>query len=134
MRCLIVDDEVFTRELVAAQLAGMAECEGAAGGEEAIAKFTAALTGNNPFDLVLMDIVMPEMNGHETAKAIRSVEKEKGVEGGKGVKIVMLTALNTVEAAMESFCSAQSAAYIVKPVSKEKLHGTISKLGLLRRQ
>lgn len=132
MKCLVVDDEVFTRELVVSMLDGMAECEEAASGGEALTKFSAALESDTPFDLVLMDIMMPGMNGHETAKAIRSAERGRG-GGGQNVKIVMLTALNTVEDAMESFCSAQSAAYIVKPVSREKLHATISKLGLKKK-
>lgn len=133
MKCLIVDDEGFSRELVATLLNDVAECEQAASGSEAVAKFTAALD-DVPFDLVLMDIVMPEMNGHEASKAIRTIEKEHGLDMGKRAKIVMLTALNSTQDAMESFCSAQSAAYIVKPVSKENLYNVISKLGLLKKK
>jgi two-component system, chemotaxis family, chemotaxis protein CheY len=77
---------------------------------------------------------MPEMDGHEAARSIRSIEKERGIQGGERVNIVMLTALNSPQDAMESFCTAQSAAYLVKPVSKEKLSGIISKLGLNRKR
>ena len=134
MRCLIVDDEGFSREFVATLLKDIAECEEAATGNEAVAKFTAAQEGGAPFDLILLDIMMPEMNGHDTAKAIRSIEKERGLDLNNRVKIVMLTALNSTQDAMESFCSAQSAAYIVKPVSRENLLGVISKLGLSRKK
>lgn len=133
MKSLIVDDESFTREFVATLLDGVAECDEAACGSDAVAKFGAALTSGAPYDLILLDIVMPEMNGHETAKAIRAIEKEQGLEIGRRVKIVMLTALNSPQDAMESFCSAQSAAYIVKPVSRENLFGVIGKLGLLKK-
>jgi two-component system chemotaxis response regulator CheY len=133
MKCLIIDDEEFNREFVATLLEGVAECDGATGGNEAVAKFCLALDGEAPYDLILMDIIMPDMNGHETAKAIRAIEKERGFEVGKRIKIVMLTALNSPRDAMEAFCSAQSAAYIVKPISREKLLGIISKLGLLKK-
>lgn len=134
MKCLIVDDEGLNREFVATLLMGAAECEEAVNGSEAVTKFRAALESDVPFDLVLLDIMMPEMNGHETAKAIRSLEKEHGLDMGHRVNIVMLTALNSPQDAMESFCSAQSAAYIVKPVSKENLFNVITKLGLLKKK
>ena len=134
MKCLIVDDEGFSREFVATLLKDIAECEEATTGSEAVAKFSAALESGAPFDLMLLDIMMPEMNGHDTAKAVRSIEKEHGLDLRKRVNIVMLTALNSTEDAMESFCSAQSAAYIVKPVSRENLLNVISKLGLLRKK
>lgn len=132
MKCLVIDDDGFSREFVASMLNDVAECDQAASGSEAVEKFSAALDGGNPYDLLLMDIMMPEMTGHETAKTIRSIEKNQGIEVGKRVNIVMLTALNTPQSAMESFCSAQSAAYLVKPVSKEGLVKVISKLGLLK--
>ena len=58
------------------------------------------------------------------------IEKEQKIE--KRVNIVMLTALNSANDAMDSFCNAQSAAYLVKPVSKTGLFNVMSKLGVLR--
>jgi two-component system, chemotaxis family, chemotaxis protein CheY len=134
MKCLIVDDDEFNRDYVAALLGNETECEYAGNGRDAVERFSGALEGNAPFDLILLDIMMPEMDGHEAARSIRSIEKERGLHGGERVKIVMLTALNSPQDAMESFCTAQSAAYLVKPVSKEKLAGIISKLGLNRKR
>ena len=131
MKCLIVDDEVFCREFVATLLSATADCSQASGGMEALEKYNAALATDEPFDLVIMDIMMPGMSGHDAAKAIRHIEKEQ--KTAKRVNIVMLTALNSSNDAMESFCSAQSAAYLVKPVSKEGLFNVLSKLGLIKR-
>jgi two-component system, chemotaxis family, chemotaxis protein CheY len=131
MKCLIVDDEVFCREFVATLLNGTADCDQAGSGTKAMELYTAAIASENPYDLIIMDIMMPEMSGHEVAKAIRKVEKEQALE--KRANIVMLTALNSANDAMESFCNAQSAAYLVKPVSKDGLFKVISKLGLLKR-
>lgn len=131
MKCLIVDDEEFCRDFVATLLSAIADCQQAGSGMEALEKYNAALASDEPFDLVIMDIMMPGMSGHDAAKAIRHVEKEQ--KTGKRVNIVMLTALNSSNDAMESFCSAQSAAYLVKPISKEGLFNVLSKLGLMKR-
>jgi len=131
IKCLIVDDEMFCREFVAALLRSTAECHQASSGTEALEKYSSALASNDPFDLIILDIMMPGMNGHDAAKAIRNLEKEKMPD--KNVSIIMLTALNSANDAMESFCHAQSAAYLVKPVSKEGLFNVVAKLGLLKR-
>ncbi|HKZ17840.1 MAG TPA: response regulator [Geobacteraceae bacterium] len=133
MKCLIIDDDEFNRDFVATLLGDVAECDEAANSEEGVAGFTEALQSDAPYDLIFQDIMMPGINGHETAKTIRSIEKAKGIQAGKGVRIVMLTALNSPQDAMESFCAFQSAAYVVKPVSKEKLLDVISTLGLLKK-
>jgi two-component system chemotaxis response regulator CheY len=134
MKCLIIDDDEFSRDYVATLLGNEAHCDEACNGTDAVAKFACALESEVPYDLVLLDIMMPDMNGHETARAIRSIEKEHGLEVGKKVNIVILTAINSPQDAMESFCAVQSAAYLVKPVSREKLSGVISKLGLNRKR
>jgi two-component system chemotaxis response regulator CheY len=130
MKCLVIDDDKLSRELTTSMLDGVAECDQAATGSEAIDLFSAALVTAAPYDLVLLDIVMPGMNGHETAKAIRAKEKEHNPD--KKVMIVMLTVLNSPNDAFESLLNAQSAAYLIKPVTKENLLGVLSRLGLKR--
>jgi two-component system, chemotaxis family, chemotaxis protein CheY len=131
MKCLIVDDEVFCREFVATLLRTTAECDQASSGKDALEKYNRALASGEPYDLMILDIMMPGMSGHDLAQAVRSIEKDQKPE--KMVSIVMLTALNSANDAMESFCHAQSAAYLVKPVSKEGLFNVLSKLGLMKR-
>jgi len=128
MKCLIVDDEMFCREFVATLLRSTAECHQAGSGNEALDKFQKALVGGTPFDLVILDIMMPGMSGQDAAKQIRAIERQRGVP--KGVYILMLTALNSANEAMEAFCEEQSAAYLVKPVSKDGLFNVVNKLGL----
>jgi two-component system, chemotaxis family, chemotaxis protein CheY len=131
MKCLIVDDEIFCREFVATLLRVTADCQQASNGTEALEKYNCALASDEPYDLIIMDVMMPGMSGHDAAKAIRLIEKEQKTD--KRVNIVMLTALNSANDATESFCNAQSAAYLVKPVSKEGLFNVMSKLGLMKR-
>jgi two-component system, chemotaxis family, chemotaxis protein CheY len=129
MKCLIVDDEIICRKAVVTILEEVAECDEAADGEEALAKFSQALGNNEPYDVVFLDILMPGIDGHQTAQAIREVECRSS--SYVGVKIIMLTVLDSVNDAMTSFCFGQSTAYLVKPPSEEKFLGTFKKLGLL---
>ena len=130
MKCLIVDDEVFCREFVATLLRSTADCHHASNGNEALAMYNSALAAEAPFDVIVMDIMMPGMSGHDAALAVRQIEKDRNL--AKAVNIIMLTALNSANDAMESFCNEQSAAYLVKPVSKAALFNVLAKLGLLR--
>jgi two-component system, chemotaxis family, chemotaxis protein CheY len=129
VRCLIVDDEIICRKAVGLLLEEVAECDDAVDGSEAIAKFGQALKSCAPYDVVFVDILMPGMDGHETAKQIREVEKE--LSSGTKVKIIMLTILNSVNDALSSFCCADSVAYMIKPASEEKFVRTFKELGLL---
>ena len=129
MRCLIVDDDTICRKAVGLVLEEVALCDDAVNGSEAVAKFTEALQMEEPYDVIILDILMPGIDGHDTARRIRQVEKE--LTGGTHVKIIMLSVLNSVNDAMEAFCYAQSTAYMVKPVSEDKLLNSFKQLGLL---
>ena len=128
-KCLIVDDDELGRDLVAQNLPGV-NCIMAADGQEAVKHFSAALAAGEPFNLVVLDIMMPEMNGHEAGKAFRRAEKERGVSLSEQAKIIMLTARNTPQDVMDSMMAAQSGAYLVKPLYPAKLKESLSKLGL----
>ena len=80
--------------------------------------------------LVLMDIMMPVMDGYQALKAIRDIEEEKGIPVEKRVKIIMMTALNeerNVKKAFEMGCTV----YCAKPVDIEKLKEVLQKLSLV---
>lgn len=129
MRCLIVDDETICRKSVALVLKGMAHCDEAANGSEAVIKFSEALKKDEPYDVICLDIIMPGMDGHDTAREIRRIESE--MSSSKKTNIIMLTVLDSVNDAMRSFCYANSTAYMVKPASKDKFIRTFKEVGLL---
>lgn len=131
LRCLIIDDDELGRELLAVQMEPYAVCDGAADGYEGVAKFTAALLEGQPYQLVFLDIVMPGMDGHAAARAIRKLEEERGIAVERGVNIVVLSSLNTPQDIIQAYIAAQSAAHLVKPVKLEKLLKTLRKLELI---
>jgi len=134
MKCLIVDDDQLGRELIAEYLNGRGSLDMAANGQEAVEKYRGAIGSGAPYDLILLDIIMPGMDGHEAAKTIRHLEQERGITPDKGVNIIVLTSLSTPKDVIESYVSAQSAAHLVKPVTPEKLLTTLNKLGLISKE
>ncbi len=85
-------------------------------GKEAI-----ALTKRENFDIILMDHMMPEMDGIETAKIIRRLHEEY-----RNIPIIAVTA-NAMEGAREMFISEGLEDFIPKPVEVRTLHPMIRK-------
>ena len=77
--------------------------------------------------LIILDIMMPGMDGRETLKAIRQIESEYGIRGLDGVKVIMTTALGDSKNVMGAF-NEGCEAYIVKPIDKNRLFEEIEKM------
>jgi two-component system chemotaxis response regulator CheY len=131
LRCLIVEDDELSRELLALQMEPYAQCDLASNGLEGVDKFSVALESAEPYQLILLDIVMPEMDGLEAAKVIRKLEDRQGITADRGVQIVVLSSLSTPQDVIQAYVAAQSSAHLVKPVQPEKLVKTLRKLELI---
>ena len=130
MRALIVDDDTIGSRVLAKFLSPYGQCDLVTDGLEAINAFVLASTEKRPYDVVFLDIMMPEVNGIDVLKAIRGLEEERGIAADKGVKVIMTTAMNDADVILESF-SARCDGYIVKPIRKEQLFEEIRNLGFL---
>ena len=88
-RVLVVDDNASSREILRQQiLAWRMQANSAASGAEALQILRAAVTEGKPFDLALVDVQMPEMNGLTLARAI------KADPAIAGTRLILLTELN----------------------------------------
>ena len=130
MKYLIVEDDFAARRLLKRYLSSYGECDIAVDGNEAVEAFREAVDDNEPYDLICLDIMMPNMDGREALKAIRQIEHEHGINGLDGVKVIMTTALGDSKSVIGSFREGCEA-YIVKPVEKTKLLEEMEKLGLI---
>jgi len=81
-------------------------------GEEGVKKYQ-----KNKYDLILMDVQMPKMNGYEATIEIRKIEKDKGL---KRIKIIAMTA-NAMKGEKERCLDLGMDDYISKPFKKEDL-------------
>ncbi len=117
-KILVVDDNERNVELIVETLEGIAKCQTAKNGEEALTAYNTAITGQNAFDVALLDVAMPGIDGIDVLKAIRAKEEERGIPFGEGMPIIMVTANK------EPFIKAYRTGcddYILKPIDPEKL-------------
>jgi two-component system chemotaxis response regulator CheY len=132
MRVLIVEDDFVGSRLMKKFLEAECFCHLAFDGREAIEAFEAALKEEKPYDLLCLDIMMPEVSGIDVLKTVRRLEEKCGIPPEKGVKVIMTTAMNDADVIVESF-NARCDGYVVKPIRKEMLFEEIENLGLLTR-
>jgi signal transduction histidine kinase/CheY-like chemotaxis protein len=93
-------------------------------GEAALESWLAAKSADTPYDLVLMDIQMPQLDGIETTKRIR--EREAG-QPGRQTPILALTANTLVEDRYACF-EAGMDGFLIKPLDREKLADALAGL------
>ena len=129
MRSLIVEDDSIARELLKVYLAGYGDISFAVDGKEAVQAVEESLNRGKPYDLICLDIMMPEMDGLEALKHIRKLEQDRAIAGLDGAKVIVTTASDQSSDIFDAF-NTGCEAYIVKPVRKEKLLEEMTKLGL----
>ena len=130
MKILIVEDEASSRHLLKSLLSSYGTCELAEDGPLAVEMFQTAFASDQGYDLVLLDIKLPTMDGMEVLRNIRRIESEDGIHIGDGVKIMMTTALSDHKKVIEAF-NEQCEVYLVKPIEKAKLLEHMRKLKLI---
>ncbi len=130
LRSLIVEDDFISRCVLQEIMADYGPCDVVSNGREALAAYRLRLEQANPYTLVCLDIMMPEMSGHEVLQQLRRLETEHGRDGQDGAKVIMTTALNDKEHILAAFRE-QCDAYLIKPVSLEQTLGALKQLKLL---
>lgn len=130
MRILIVEDDLVSRIFMKKFLAKYGECDVAVDGLEAIDAFLQAFKEKKSYDLICLDVMMPKLDGLKVLKALRDIEKQKGIEPKDGAKIIMTTALNDKNTIMNAYDNGCEA-YAWKPIETEKFTIVMQKLGLI---
>jgi PAS domain S-box-containing protein len=97
-------------------------------GEEALESWLSAKSAGTPYDLVFMDIQMPQLDGIETAKRIRARE---AAQPGRKTPILALTANTLVEDRYACF-EAGMDGFLIKPLDRDKLADALAGLAAAR--
>lgn len=130
MKTLIVDDDFTSRLVLQSFLSRYGECHIAVNGKEAVEAFRSASEDREKYDLVCMDIMMPEMDGQAAIRAIREQEASASIFS-TGVKIFMTTARGEVKdviMAFQGLCDS----YLVKPINLANLLEDLKGFGLVQ--
>jgi len=93
-------------------------------GEEALESWLSAKSAGTPYDLVLMDIQMPGLDGIETTRRIRALEADSS---SRQTPILALTANTLVEDRYACF-EAGMDGFLIKPLDREKLANALAGL------
>jgi len=127
-KILLAEDVEINREIVEAFVKPtLLEMDFAENGLKAVALFeeSCGRDADSGYDLILMDIQMPEMDGYEAARKIRKFEAEHG-ERSKQVPIIAMTA-NVFKEDIEKCMEAGMNAHIGKPLDVEEFFKTLRK-------
>jgi len=131
MRILIVEDDFIARHVLKDMLVTYGQCDTVVDGAEAVQEFNMALSDKRPYDVIFLDIMMPNVDGLAALKSIRQIEKETGVLPAKEVKVIMTTALDDPRTVVEAYYRGGADSYLVKPITKNKIADELHKVGLI---
>lgn len=131
-RFLIVDDQEDMTLTMLRILSRFGECACTNSPHEAVEIFKQQLKNESPFDAVFMDIMMPELDGHEAAGAMRQLEKEQAVSAGSETKLIMISSLSDTRTVCKSFFRGGLAdGYLTKPICAQTVQDELQKLNLI---
>lgn len=119
MHVLVAEDNQLSQHILTRMLGKMgAEVEVVKNGEEAVLAAINAATEGHPFDLVLIDIQMPVMNGNDATRKLRTMHC------GKKIPIIGMTA-NTELSDRNEGMAAGMTEFLVKPITIDNLRDVL---------
>jgi two-component system chemotaxis response regulator CheY len=130
MRSLVVEDEFVARCVLLRFLARYGECDVAVDGDEAIAAVTQALNSSAAYDLICLDIGLPNLNGQDVLERIRELELERGIQIGQGSRVIITTITWTTSHVLGAFRGGADA-YLTKPINLSALSQELKTLRLV---
>ena len=130
MKTLIVEDDPTCSILLQTILQEYGPVQTAGNGRQAVEVVKESLDKKEPFNLICMDIMMPEMNGQQAVAAIRAMEESREIFSN-GATIIMITSIDDEESAKTAYSNLCDL-YVVKPIEKAPLLEELRKLGLIK--
>lgn len=115
MRILIVDDSKYQRFLIQSLLSGYGACDEATDGAQGVEMFRLALELGRPYGLVVLDILMPLMDGHTALRQIIALQDAAGVAEGARAKALMLSTLDDPQTMLTAQFESGADMFLTKP-------------------
>ncbi|MBJ6727341.1 response regulator [Geomesophilobacter sediminis] len=130
-KCLIVDDETLSGDLLAHMLRDHFECKTATSGKEAWKIIESNWHQGDSFDLICCDLEMPQLSGHGLIRKIRALEETACRPGASATKIFVVTAGTSAWESGETLLDEAADGYIIKPCEPRQLLEMLQEHSLL---
>lgn len=129
MKILVTEDDFVARKLLVRHLSAFGEVDIAVNGKEAVAAVQLALNEPPRYNLICLDVMMPDLNGIQALQVIRQLEVKQGLDEETRARVFMTTALSEKGKVVEA-ARAGCDAYLVKPITKERILEELVRVGL----
>lgn len=130
MRTLVAEDDLVSQKILSQFLSIYGDVVVANNGMEALNILMDNIKAGDNFDLLCLDIMMPEVSGVQVLQVVRELEKEMGIEQAARLPIIMMTALADMEYVDEAFdlgCDG----YATKPIDLDHVEELLRELELV---
>ena len=126
---LIVDDEEIIRKVMVKTFGKYGACKVVGSGKEALQEFESAFQGEDPFDLLVLDLSLDDISGLDILRAVRKKEKDASIDPKNKAVTIMVT--GNRERAMVKDCIVSGCNdYILKPLKPDTVQQKLEKLGI----
>ncbi len=129
MKILVVDDEITSRMKLQKIMGSIGECRSVETGASALSQFEKALANQSPYDLISLDLGLPDCDGLDILVRMRSLEKDSQIPPAKRSKILVVTARSDKETIV-SCAKAKCDGFIGKPFEREVIIKQLARIGL----
>ena len=129
MKSLVVEDEFLNRKVLSLLLDPYGTVDVAVSGAEAREAFRLALEEGAPYDLICLDIGLPDVDGQQLLREIREVEEARGVLPHEAARVLMVTSQGDIDNVRRAFAN-ECDGYLVKPVDRDSFEAQLREVGL----
>ena len=136
MRALVVDDVAANCRVLKALLSQLAAAspldsiDMASNGRDAVEAFQNAWKSGAPYELICLDVMLPDIDGLKALEVIRKMEEAMNVDKAQRAHVILITSLETDEIRAKAGALGCDG-YLVKPFYRKNLNECLKKAGLI---
>ncbi len=128
LRFLIVEDDPTAGGLLRYILGQHGDCLLCESGKEGLATFRESWERGIPFDLVILDLFIPDLHGDEILRAIRALEAQRGIRDAANRCMVLINTASKDLSQMRQTLALEPDGYLMKPINVDFLIDKITTL------
>ncbi|MDK2955304.1 MAG: two-component system, chemotaxis family, chemotaxis protein CheY [Desulfovibrionales bacterium] len=131
LRILVAEDSPSARLFLETIMADYGRVESAVDGAQAVELFQQALDAGEPHHVVVLDIMMPVMDGLSALIKIQEIGRERGLDDEELPKSIMASCLTDPDHMMRAHYECGADVYLTKPYTQQTLEEALVNLGLI---